>query len=293
MTEPVAGTQGQEPPQQAPALPLVIFRAAVGIALLAAGFWAADYMVRVWIPLTSEFADQHPELVQSARLRVPDLPSEGDDDAPLVIVLAWDPSRFASTELLRRLHAYVQHPPSAERLGDLASVRVVRLIAPPPEFDGATLDLLGALDHRDRLQPWLLEAALPGDVTPARLRSALGDSDRDRRLLDRDTGDPEVRSWVRTQGRIAQGLGLAPGDIAIHGRRVPGQTVATQAGLEQVLSAALAELEQAAGKAQGDRARIQAVLTADRGDDEDVVRMRYRRWILRGEKISTADGAGK
>ncbi len=272
-------------PNKLPASALFLVRMTVGLALLAGGAATANWLLRNWIPLSADLAAEHPEWGAQARMKVPLLPSEGKDRARLPLVVAWDPASPASTRLVGWLLARSEQEQSL-----VAQSRLVRLVQAAPDFDPQLLDLLGAMDHRDVLQPALREGRLALPLSLLGLNIVAGDDARSQKLLARDAADADIRQWIRTQARVAEGLGLQPGDVLLQGRRVPIAQLHSEAALDQELAVAQSEwqkaLDQAGGKADVVRTGIlQKMLERDPAAAE-----RFKAWVIDGVKVKTAMG---
>ncbi|MBI5609158.1 MAG: hypothetical protein HY902_09780 [Deltaproteobacteria bacterium] len=268
-----------------PAAVLFMVRFAVGLALLAGGAASANWLLRNWIPLSADLAAEHPEWAEQARLRVPLLPSEGKDRGRLPLVVAWDPTSAASTKLLGWLLARSEKTSSL-----VGQTRLVRLVAAPPEFDTRILDRLGALDHRELLGPALREGRIKVPLSADSLASLLDGDPRGERLLEREAANADIRQWIRTQARVAEGLGLRPGDMLLQGRRVPIAQLKSEASLDQELAVAQAEWETALGRAGGDTDKARESVLRELADNDPVVAERYRAWIVQGLKVKTGLG---
>ncbi len=283
MEQPIAAPTAT--PSKLPATVLFMVRFAVGLALLAGGAACANWLLSNWIPLSADLAAGHPEWAEQARQRVPLLPSEGKDRGRLPVVVAWDPTSEPSTKLVGWLLARSEQPSSL-----VGQTRLVRLLAPPPEFDPQLLDRLGALDHRDWLEPPLSEGRVKVPVTAQSLAALANGDPRDERLLEREAANADVRQWTRTQARVAEGLGLQPGDLLLQGRRVPLGQLKSEASLDQELEAAQAEWQTALGQAGGNADKARESLLRDLADRDSAVAERYRAWIVQGVKVKTGLG---
>ncbi|MBM4343491.1 MAG: universal stress protein [Deltaproteobacteria bacterium] len=209
-------------------------------------------------------------------LRGPALLAQGENDAPFVCVVAWDPFDAEAAQAVR----------DALRLAKLhGRARVVVL---PVRDAGPVLDvgaIAFALSKDGSLWPWLAEKAAARDEREFRdeFTRRLG-RDRWSVLLD-EAADQDTVQAARVQRRIADGLELRPGEALVNGVRVPaGRADSQKPGLAAVWQTET-ERMRALIRVLGDRATlVQPAAIRDAGLAEPAA-TRYLQWIVRMQRI--------
>jgi hypothetical protein len=254
-----------------------------GLLALAIGLVLADDALVGWLRWASDWIASRASAARQADDRLEPLATRGPQDAPMVLVAAWDPMQPASTATLRCLAAYQQDRFQQRHTQGVLQVRLVRLL--DAETPAALAEALGALDGQDLLWPWLL-----GDTPPTQpltvelvLAEAHKAGERAKALFSRSLQDSEVQLRARRELRMARGLGLGPGAVMVNG---VARAAAEVCPRDQQWQGLLAQ-EQVLGRLLRKKPEVAAAHAQLQEDAHvaEAVRERYRGWVVDLRKV--------